>query len=63
MLNTISIHTNLKGSLTAILATLLLFYLYGLTSFKVICTAKEEVEGDWSLIHISNLRKLKSTNC
>ena len=46
----------------AILATSLLFYPYNLTSFKVICTTKEEVESNRSLIHVYNLKELKSTN-
>jgi hypothetical protein len=62
-LDTISIYTNLKCSLTTILATSLLFYPYSLTSFKVICTTRQEVESNRSLIYICNLRELKSTNC
>lgn len=62
-LNIISIYTNLKCSLMMISATSLLFYSYCLTFFKVICTIKEKVKRNRSLIHVYNLRELKSINC
>jgi hypothetical protein len=53
--NAICKNTNLKGSLSSVLATSLLFDLNGFSSFKVVHTARQELVYNWSLIHIRNL--------
>jgi hypothetical protein len=53
--NAISIDTNLKCSLTLILAKPLLLYLYSFKAFEIVYSAKQELKSNKSLIYICNL--------
>ena len=60
--DTVGEYTNLEGCLSSIPARALFFDPDGFGSFKVICTTRQEFKGDRSLVYISNLGELKSTN-